>query len=49
MKVVIKNGIFLVFMYIIIVYQYFSNYSLLMMGLLLMGVYILNMIFKIYE
>jgi hypothetical protein len=44
MKIVVKNGIFLIFSYIAIVYQYFSNYSVLVMGVVLILVYIVNLI-----
>jgi hypothetical protein len=49
MKVVIKNGIFLIACYLLIAYQYFSNYSFLLMGLVLMAIYIVNLFFKVYE
>jgi len=49
MKVVVKNGIFLISCYILITYQYFSDYSFLMMGLVLIAVYMTNVIFKAYE
>jgi hypothetical protein len=49
MKVVIKNGIFLIACYLLIAYQYFSNYSFLLMALVLMAIYIVNIFFKVNE
>ena len=49
MKVVMKNGIFLIACYLLITYQYLSNYSFLLMGLVLMAIYIVNVFFKVYE
>ena len=49
MKVVMKNGIFLISCYVLIIYQYFSDYSLLLMGMVMMAIYVINMVFKVYE
>lgn len=49
MKVVMKNGIFLIASYVLIAYQYFSNYSFLLMGLVLMAIYLVNIFFKVNE
>ena len=49
MKVVMKNGIFLISCYVLIIYQYFSDYSLLLMGMVMMVIYVINMVFKVYE
>jgi len=49
MKVVAKNGLFLIAAYAIIAYQYFSYFSFLMMGSLLIAIYIINMVLKVYE
>jgi hypothetical protein len=49
MKIVAKNAIFLIIQYIIISYQYFSSYSLLIMSLVLILVYIINLILNAKE
>lgn len=49
MKVVMKNGIFLIACYLLIAFQYLSNYSILLMGLVLMAIYVVNLFFKVYE
>jgi hypothetical protein len=36
-------------MYVMIIEQYFTMFSFLMMGLVMVGLYILNMFLKVYE
>lgn len=49
MKVIIKNSIFLLICLVLIFYTYFSGDSILILGLGLIGVYIVNLIINSYE
>lgn len=49
MKVIIKNSIFLLICLVLIFYAYFSEDSILILGLGLIGVYIVNLIINSYE
>jgi hypothetical protein len=49
MKVIIKNSIFLLICLALIFYEYFSENSILILGLGLIGVYAVNLIINSYE
>lgn len=49
MKVVIKNTLMLIAVYVIIVQQYYTLYSFLLMGVLMVGIYVGNLVLKVYE